>query len=372
MVQRVGKEILVGRHPHLVYSALYGVAVHCVYNNRVVTACGYGTSKLLVCLGLACSHLHESRGDDNALVVFAYLEVLKYFKSHLRTLRVRIVCVIKYGYAVCNLHRETVLHWLQTCDCIALLACRHAKVVGHSYCRKNVQQVAGTQQTAAVLLPAVEGERYSACTVYDVACLVVAVALSRVSYDPAVALYALVAPDVLRVEVDDSESVGRQRVDELELCILDVLHALECLKVHLAHGGNNTYCGVYQVAYLLDVVVLLRTHLHDEYLMIRAQLFAYGTYYAQQSVEVTRCHKHVVLLGEYAGKVVLGACLAETAGNANDCESLVRLYYALCVIVVVAVDGLLYRCVHKVGKQHHQVRQQQHCAYNGGCPFACE
>ena len=30
MVQRVGKEILVGRHSHLVYSALYGVAVHCV------------------------------------------------------------------------------------------------------------------------------------------------------------------------------------------------------------------------------------------------------------------------------------------------------------------------------------------------------
>ena len=354
MVQRVGKEIFFRGESALLKTALYCFTIYCVDNDCIVATFGNGAPEFLVGSCLTCAHLHKARGNDNAFVAFADSKVLQYLEAHLCSLRVGVVCVIKHSYAVCDFHRQAVLHRLQTRNGVPLLVYRHTQVVGYGNGCKYVEQVARAQKTAVVLLVA-KGKRYAAGTVNHIRCLVIAIAVNCVLYNPATACYTVVALYVFRIVVYHSQSVGRQRVDKLELGILYVFNALECLEVHFAHSGHNADRGVYKVAYLLDVVFLLCTHLHDEYLMIGTQMLAYCSYYAKQGVEVARGHKHVVFLGKYACKVVLCACLAETACHANYNESFVALDYALGVVVVMAVYGLFNGSIHNVGKQHYKV-----------------
>ena len=86
-------------------------------------------------------------------------------------------------------------------------------------------------------------------------------------------------------------------------------------------------------------------------------MFPYRSYNTKSCVEVARCHKHVVFLGKHASKIVLGACLAKTAGDANYNKVLVALDDAFGIVVVTAVDSLFNGSVHKICKQ--QIRKRR-------------
>ena len=370
MVQRVGKEIFLFGKTSFNDTASYGIAVSGIDYYCIVAACCDNASKLLVCLGLTASHLNESRSDYNTLVAFTCLEVLEDFKAHSGTLRVGVVCIVKNGYAVGNFHRETVLYGLQAGYCVVLLVRRHAKAVGYGYRCKYVEQITGTKQAGSVLLASVDSKRYSTCSVIYIRCLVFAFILHCISDDTASACNPFIVSYVLRVVVYYSQSVGRQGVYELEFGVLYVLNAFECFKMHLSYSGYNTDSRVYQVAYLLDVVLLFCSHLHNEYLMIGAELLTDCAYHSKQGVEVTGGYKNVVFLGKHACKVVLCACLSETACYAYDDEPLVRFDDSFSIVVVVSVDCLLDRSVEHVGKQHEHVREEQFCTDDCNCPFA--
>ena len=103
-----------------------------------------------------------------------------------------------------------MLNGLQARNGVALLVRRYAQVVGNGNGCQYVQQVAYAQQAAAVMLAVAKGERYATGAVYNVARLVVALALDGVFYYPAWALYSLVALYVFRIVVDDSKAAGWQ------------------------------------------------------------------------------------------------------------------------------------------------------------------
>ena len=111
---------------------------------------------------------------------------------------------------------------------------------------------------------------------------------------------------MLRVEVYDTHTILWQSINQLKLCAEDIIHRVECLEVHLANSRYDTDCGVYQIANLLYVAGLLCAHLDNENLMIGLQLLTNGADNTQSGVEISGCHQHIILLGEYAVEVILG------------------------------------------------------------------
>ena len=163
--------------------------------------------------------------------------------------------------------------------------------------------------------------------------------------------------NVGEVVVDHGKARGGQGVDQLELGALHVLDALERFEVLFAHGGDDAYLGIHQVADLLDVADLLGTHLADEYVVVGFHLLAHGTYHAHGGVEAAGGHQHVVPLAQDAVEVVLGAGLAVATGNADDGEAGHLGQYLLGLVVIFAVDLFLDGLHQPVGN-HHQVGGQ--------------
>ena len=136
--------------------------------------------------------------------------------------------------------------------------------------------------------------------------------------------------------------------------------------MHLAYSRYDADCGVYQVANLLDVAHLLCAHLYDENLVMGLQVLAHGADNAQRSVEIARCHQHIISLREYAVEVVFRRCLAEAARNADDCQVGHRAQDSLCVVVVPARNSRLQGLVYKVCREHYNRHYQQRQSHRVG------
>ncbi len=124
--------------------------------------------------------------------------------------------------------------------------------------------------------------------------------------------------DIREVVVEDSDSVGRERVDELELGFLHVLDGLERLQMLLADGSEDADGGVDEVANLGDIARLFGSHLNDENFGIRLKVLADGSDDAEGGVEAARSHNDAETLGKNTIKIMLGAGLAIRAGDADN------------------------------------------------------
>ena len=256
-------------------------------------------------------------------------------------------------------HVQAVLHLLDAAHAVLYRRHGHLQVPGHDDGGHEVRQVALADEFRAqfdAFAAAHYGESGGVAVVADLLDVVVGtgvgdgVAFHRHVVDGAVG-------DVGEVVVDHGKARGGQGVDQFELGALHVLDALERLEVLLAHGGDDAYLRIHQVANLLDVAYLLGTHLADEYVVVGLHLLAHGTYHAHGGVEAAGGHQHVVPLAQDAVEVVLGAGLAVATGNADDGEAGHLGQYLLGLVVIFAVDLFLDGLHQPVGR-HHQIGGQ--------------
>ena len=164
----------------------------------------------------------------------------------------------------------------------------------------------------------------------------------------------------LRVDIDNAETALGQSVDKLELGARHTLHRAEGLEMHLAYRGDDAYLGRYEVANLLDIATLLSTHLYDEYLVVRLQMFTYRAHHAKRSVEVSRGHKHVVPLREETVEEVLSRGLTEAARYAYNPKVGHCSKHTLSIVVVPACDSPLHRANNRTSNYRPVVYREEH------------
>ena len=102
-------------------------------------------------------------------------------------------------------------------------------------------------------------------------------------------------PDVQVVIIQEHRTVGGNRVRELEFGADDIVDGLEGFEMLLADRGQDTVFRPHQFADFTDIAGILRSHLHDKDLVIRAQLLPDGAHYAHRGVVAFRGHQNVVL-----------------------------------------------------------------------------
>ena len=228
------------------------------------------------------------------------------------------------------LHVEAVLHLLNLAYGIADFVGWHTQFHRHDNGGEKVGDVAFAHKTrferhhgAAFFVCHVEAG--AVFRIFNVARGVVGVCggLHGIAQARSVVNFAI--GHVWKVIVDHAEAVGRESVGKLELCALHILYRFERFHVLLAHSGYYAVLRMHDVADFLDVSALLGAHLADENFGVRLQHLADGAGHAHWSVEAARSHHHVELFAKDAVQIMLGACLAVTA---RDADHLQRRHFA--------------------------------------------
>ena len=263
-----------------------------------------------------------------------------------------------------------MLNLLNLAHSALLLCLGHLQRICYGHSRQKVENISATNQVCRVALTQccaiLYGERgLRRCVVNLLGTIISHLVLYAITYHTA-RVVEFCRCNGLRIEIHHAQAICGQRVYQLELRAQNILHAAECLEMHLANGRNNAYCGVYKVANLLYVAHLLCAHLNDKYLMMRFQVLAHGADNAQRCVEITRCHQHIVSLREYAVEVVLCRGLAEATRNADNLQVGHRAQDSLCIVIVPACDSSLQGLVHKVCREHYNGHNQQRQCHRRG------
>ncbi len=140
------------------------------------------------------------------------------------------------------------------------------------------------------------------------------------------------------VVVDYHDAVGGNAVGKLELGVAHVFNRFERFEMLRSYGSDNSCGGLHEVAYLLDVAGLLRTHLHDEYFVVWLEHFADCAYNAEGGVVASGSHQGFVAFRQYALEIVLSGGFSVAAGNAYYFQRGHRFEALAGVVVVSFVD----------------------------------